>query len=473
MPDTAANPVRTDQHQESLQLMLQMATVIRQQADAIADLRQRVTALEGTVAGSIPSTRSCANAAGRPMASPQRGQAGTAPCLVPGDARASRDTAVPVSAPMPQPGVYFCGVVYGGSGYSEEGWAIAVGLTHRDVPVQLVPVDHQSDRNKLIPEAARETLGLLERKFVDIPRSVIFQSSPAPWWNLDWAGRVRVGRTMFETDRLPEVYRTACNAMDEVWVPSQFNLQTFTYGGVDEHRLRIVPGGVDTNVFRPHAPPLEIKPRRSFTFLSVFDWNWRKGYDVLLRAYLREFTPDDDVALILKVHQFTDGSDVEAMICHFIERTAGLPMEKAPTVVLMNGPIPQSEMVRLYATADAFVLPSRGEGYGRPYLEAMACGLPVIATNWGGQLDFLNNQNSFLIESHLAPVPPDVEIQYYRGHCWAEPDVDHLRQLMREAYSHPDEARRKAKHGREDILRKYGWSAVIPRWIHEFQRLLE
>ena len=87
-------------------------------------------------------------------------------------------------------------------------------------------------------------------------------------------------------------------------------------------------------------------------------------------------------------------------------------------------------------------------------------------------MDFLNNQNSYLIESRLTPVPPDVEIEVYKGHLWAEPSVDHLRQLMRDVHAHPEEARRKAERGHQDIIGNYDWSVVIPRWVNEFERLL-
>jgi glycosyltransferase involved in cell wall biosynthesis len=464
-------------------LLLQMATVIRQQSDAIAGLAERVAALESrdvrpplaspqavpAVQQAISGTAAQPTVSNSVRMAPHRdGATGEADPAV-AVKRGNRSSA----AEAPRPGVYFGGVVYGGSGYAEEGWVAALGLAQHEIPVHLIPIGERSDRAKIIPENSRQKLESLERQVVDVPRSVIFHGGPAPGWNLEWAGRVRVGRTMCETDGLPDSYRDACNAMDEVWVPSRFNLETFTKGGVEKQKLRLVPGGVDTRAFSPGVAPLEIRPRRSFNFLSVFDWHRRKGYDLLLRAYLREFTPDDDVALILKVYQSADWSNLEAQISYFVERTAGLPMEKAPAIILLNGFIPQSEMARLYATVNAFVLPSRGEGYGRPYLEAMACQLPVIATNWSGQLDFLNDQNSYLIESRLTLVPPDVEIEYYKGHRWAEPSVDHLRQLMREVYSHRDEAGMKAARGREDILRNYDWTVVIPRWVREFQRLLE
>jgi glycosyltransferase involved in cell wall biosynthesis len=120
------------------------------------------------------------------------------------------------------------------------------------------------------------------------------------------------------------------------------------------------------------------------------------------------------------------------------------------------------EMPGLYRAANAFVLPSRGEGYGRPYLEAMVSGLPVIATRWGGSLDFLNDDNSYLVDCNVVDVSaagvrdtPD-----YSGHRWAEPDVDSLRRAMRAVFEDRDEAARRAARGRRTALENHTWEPV-------------
>lgn len=374
---------------------------------------------------------------------------------------------------QPQPGVFFRGLIYGGSGYGEENWKEALGLADHGIPVQLLPVGDQSDDKGLLPGPSRQKLESLHSQLVDMPKSVVYQASPAAIWDLDFSGRWRVGRTMFETDRIPLGFRERCNAMDEVWLPSRFNMETFAASGVDERKLRLMPPGVDMQQFHPGANPLAIPQKRGFNFVSVFDWQHRKGYDVLLLAYLREFKPDEDVALILKVSQANAaGGRLEDEINFFIERRAGLPLQKTPPIILIEQFIPQDQMARLYAAADCFVLPTRGEGYGRPYLEALACELPVIATHWSGQTDFLNVQNSYLIESKLTPVPASVDLELFIGHQWAEPDIEHLRHLMREACTRRREAKQKAIRGRQDLLRDHDWNVVIPRWVNEFQRLL-
>lgn len=380
-------------------------------------------------------------------------------------------TTTPKSAA--RPGVYFQGLVYGASGYSEEAWVEALGVARHGIPVQLVPRHHLSDQQKLLPEESRRKLEALERQTVDLAKSVCYQAEIANAWDLNIYGRFRVGRAMFETDRIPDGYKEQCNAMDEVWVPSRFNLETFANSGVEERKLRRVPAGVDTQLFRPGVDPLHIPQKRGFNFLSVFDWHQRKGYNELLHAYLREFKLDEDVALILKVYQVNDTiTDLEAKISYFIEREAGLTIEKTPPIILVNGFLRQEMMPRLYGAADCFVLPSHGEGYGRPFLEALSCQVPLIVTGWSGQMDFVNNENSYLIESRVVPVPPDVDLETFAGHRWAKPDVEHLRHLMRHVYSHREEARQRAERGRADMVQQYDWSVIIPQWAAEFERLL-
>jgi hypothetical protein len=87
-------------------------------------------------------------------------------------------------------------------------------------------------------------------------------------------------------------------------------------------------------------------------------------------------------------------------------------------------------------------------------------------------LDFLRDENSFLIDIEgLVSAPPDPES--FAGHLWAQPSVEHLRQLMREVFSHPQQAQKRAKRGRCDMMEQWDWSVVVPQWVNEFRRLLE
>ena len=377
-----------------------------------------------------------------------------------------------ISHPDLPAGVVFRAVVYGGTGYANEGWNEVVGLAENQVPLVLLPLGPQDDFRKMLPAAVRHTLDTLKISKLNLTRSVIYQGTTADGWDMDNYGRCRVGRTMFESDRLPDGWAEQCNAMDEVWVPSEFNRQTFAAAGVAEEKLRVLPIGIDSALFCPGCKAFDWPAARGFRFLSNFDLLDRKGMRILLKAYLGEFKADEDVCLILKLAQHGNpGTDPEALLAHFVETEAGLRLEDAPPIILVKGFIPHLGMPRLYASADAFVLPSHGEGFGLPYIEALSCGLPVIATRWSGHLDFLHDGNSYLIDIEgLVPASPEVE--YYAGHQWAQPSIEHLRQLMRSVYTDREESARRAALGRKEVAERWDWKVIMKRWAAEFRRLL-
>ncbi len=374
-----------------------------------------------------------------------------------------------------RPGILYHAPVYGASGYADENLLVLMELWRRGVPVQLLARGRQSDDKKLLPDEMRRRLAAMQQGRIDVASSVFYQCIPGHDFTSDMAGRRNIGRTTFETDRIPDDWAERCASLDEIWVPSEFNRETFARGGIDECKLRVMPEGIDTEIFKPGLAPLPIPERRGFTFLSVFDWQQRKGPDLLLRAFADEFHADEDVALVLKVTTINHPwLDVEAWLAWFLERELHISLDAVAPIILLNGLLPRAELPRLYAAADVFVLPTRGEGWGRPYGEALACQLPVIATRWGGQLDFLNDGNSYLIDIEgVVPTPDDLDLEIFAGHSWAQPSVEHLRCLMRQVFSHPDEAEVKARCGRQEMVEKWDGRLVASVFVDEFDRLLD
>jgi glycosyltransferase involved in cell wall biosynthesis len=355
----------------------------------------------------------------------------------------------------------------------EDNCAEALGLAQRQIPLRLAPLETLDGAQCLLSASVRRALEQLTLQRVDLTRSVLYQAGPAASWTLDFHGHSRVGRTSFCTDRIPDGWAERCNAMDEVWVPSHFHRQTFVAAGVQSEKLRVMRTGVDTGLFCPGVQPLDVPHARAFNFLSVSQTGRQWGTDVLLRAYVREFKPDEDVALLLRILGVRDSSaDSEARLTFFIETELGAALEQTPTIVLLDAPLSHTDRARLYASANAFVFPSRGESWGRACLEALASGLPVIATQWGGASEFLHDANSYPIAVEEI-VPASCEDEFVAGHRWAEPSVDDLRRQMREVFTDSREAQKRAAQGRCDAVEHWDWSIVIPAWAQEFRRLCD
>jgi glycosyltransferase involved in cell wall biosynthesis len=272
---------------------------------------------------------------------------------------------------------------------------------------------------------------------------------------------VHIGYTMFETDRIDPNWAAACNGMDEVWVPTEFNRQTFAASGVDPDKLHVVPLGLDVEHYRPdRVRPLPLDGKSGFNFLAVFEWNKRKGYDVLLRAYAAEFTSEDDVTLFVRTYGYASAGrhlQSEQQLRDYFLSLCPDP-GRAPKLVFLLDKIPDEHMPALYAACDAFVLPTRGEGWGLPFMEAMAMARPTIGTRWSAHTAFMTDENSFLIDTEGLVEIREGDAEYpseYWGHRMAQPSGDHLRQLMREVLACPAEARRRGERARRDVATRW------------------
>jgi glycosyltransferase involved in cell wall biosynthesis len=296
--------------------------------------------------------------------------------------------------------------------------------------------------------------------------------------------KVCIGRTTFETDRLPQDWVKACNKMDYIWVPTEFNLETFTSAGIDPKKLVVVPECLDAAFYAyepsdPETPEIvrSIKESASFAFLTVFDWTLHKGWDVLLRAFLEEFQADEDVQLVLKVWSTNGYSDeqIRLQAADYARNSLGIDLSEDQRIRFVSDRLSPKDMLGLYYAADCYVMPSRGEGWGRPYMEAMACGLPVIGTGWSGNTAFMNVDNSYLIDYTLVPVPEQGwrEVPTYKGHRWAEPDCTHLRRLMRHVVEHPEEGKAVGQAAREHISANFSRDALGPIMVRELARVME
>jgi glycosyltransferase involved in cell wall biosynthesis/GT2 family glycosyltransferase len=386
----------------------------------------------------------------------------------------AKKTRRPSNAPAP---VLWSAPLLQRSGYGEEARSFVLALDRAGIAVSANPTDWHAE-TRLPPQAARRLGALVVTeapdRFINVVHSfpaarVMIGGSKGTFPLVEHfkphPRAVRnIGRTMYETDRIPQEWVASCNQMDEVWVPTDFNIETFSRAGVARDKLFRVPGAIDTKLFDPRLPPTYVPGARGFVFLSVFAWSLRKGWDVLVRAFKEEFDHGEDVTLLLKVLPHWNRSLAQhiADLDTFTKSVLGRDPHEGPRMIVLTRDMGVDEMPGLYRAADAFVLPSRGEGYGRPYLEAMAMGLPSIGTRWSGNLDFMNDDNSFLVDCEVVDIPeaaiqetPDV-----RGHRWAEPDVKDLRRALRSVFEEREDAKRKAAEGRRVVLEHHSWKAV-------------
>ena len=329
---------------------------------------------------------------------------------------------------VPQ-GIVWRSPIWDPSGYADEGRCIAkaLSLTNRHVVLEDIP---WSDSRCEIADTDRALLLAMQRgkragTNLAITNCIPTLATP------DRAAAINVIRTTFETDRIPDSWIPHLEAFDEVWVISNYNREAFVHSGIAPERIRVVPSFLDTDLYTPEGStfPFTNDLKGRFVFLSVFDWQYRKGWDVLLKAYCQTFSRDDQVGLLLKISR-ADGRPLKVIFdqADQVLQSFGQRLAERNDIVIRDDRLSATEMAELYRSVDAFVLASRGEGWGRPYMEAMACGLPTIGTGASGNIDFMDSENSVLVPAELVDVPDlaSREIPPYSGHRWFEPNEREL-----------------------------------------------
>jgi glycosyltransferase involved in cell wall biosynthesis len=154
----------------------------------------------------------------------------------------------------------------------------------------------------------------------------------------------------------------------------------------------------------------------------------------------------------------------------------GAGPDEVADIELVLDPVPHAAMADLYASADAFVLPTRGEGAGMPVLEAAACGVPVVATAWGGHEELMLPETAFPVAvERMVEAPPALlaDNGLYRGLLLAEPSVASLRAGMRAVADDPGAAAARGLRGRAVVEERFSLQATARALDARARALLE
>ncbi|HEV2454238.1 MAG TPA: glycosyltransferase [Verrucomicrobiae bacterium] len=283
-------------------------------------------------------------------------------------------------------------------------------------------------------------------------------------WPPNWArpvsGKLAVIQP-WEFGSLPRQWVKQATDVDEFWVPSQYVRNVYIGSGVPADKVFAVPNGVDGEKFRPQVAPMKLPTRKKFKFLFVGGTIGRKGPDLLLQGYLKQFTDADEVCLVIKDF---GGAGVYAGQTFETQIQAAQSVAGAPEILYLNDEFPPDSLPGLYTACDCLVLPYRGEGFGLPVLEAMACGLPVIVTAGGATDDFVRDEFGWRIPANRKVFGREVSGMPLAEDGWLlEPDVIALGEAMRAAFTNPADSRERGRLAGIEARENWSWkkSAAI------------
>ena len=282
------------------------------------------------------------------------------------------------------------------------------------------------------------------------------------------SGKYKIGFSTTEVDGIPPAWVKILNQMDEVWTTAEFCVRVFQKSGVNVP-IFVLGEGVDPDYYHPEVKQFEFQPEGFFSFVSVFAWGKRKGVDILLPAFQKEFSKNESVRLVCNCLPSYAGHDIldEIKQIRLLEGRA--------SITIIDRGLEDWEMPMFYRAGDCFVLPTRGEGFGLPLIEALSCGVPVISTDCTGQVDFLKKAGKARPGVHLISAPPakftGQDSVYYAGFNWTEPSEKELRKAMRYVFENQKQEKAKALATSAEIRRDWSWDKAADRVIIRLEQL--
>jgi glycosyltransferase involved in cell wall biosynthesis len=246
----------------------------------------------------------------------------------------------------------------------------------------------------------------------------------------------------WEVAQFPAWMQRSDHFVDEIWVQSAHTAAAVA-PMTDKPVVVMPPPATDRTAPQLTRSELDLPEGFLFLFcfsyLSVFE---RKNPIAVVEAFKQAFRPGDGPQLVIKSVQGwrfpADRARLRAAACgrsdiHFIDTYESSIRQQG-----------------LIGHCDCYVSLHRAEGYGFTMAEAMSYGKPVIATGYSGNLEFMNEDNSFLVPSQLQPIPYGCD-PYPPGGPWAEPDVGAAAELMRTTVADPHLAARTGSRAQADL----------------------
>lgn len=257
----------------------------------------------------------------------------------------------------------------------------------------------------------------------------------------------RIGMWYWELEDFPDRQARGFRVVDEVWTATDFMRDAIARKSPGVPVRTVLPPLPQREGDAPELPErFGIDPERPF-FLFTFDFMSyapRKNPYGLVEAYLRAFpelAPGGPQLVIKTINGDKKSTDAERL---------RLQMAARDDLILIEDYLPNDERHVLVAHCTAYVSLHRAEGLGLTLAEAMAWGKPVIATRYGGVVQFMDDENSFLVGWSPGTLPETIG-PYEKGCTWAEPDLDEAAALMRLVLDDPDRAAKIGERAARDI----------------------
>lgn len=277
----------------------------------------------------------------------------------------------------------------------------------------------------------------------------------------------RLGTWVYEfngKNALPTGFAKNYKNCDHLISPSNFGKDIFMNSGIPEDKIKIIPHGIDINQYKKTTTIKLPTSKKCKILLNLAQLHSRKNIPGALEAYGKAFTKDDDICLIIKAKdkkpQFPFDVSLSDCLNKFYKQFPNHAEVKVFSEFI-------EDMSDLYRSIDITFTASFCEGYYMVGMESLAAGKLCIAPKYGGQLDFLNDDNSFLIEGKIERAP--AQALYWEpkpNTVWFRISIDHAVQQLKFAYQNYETLNAKLELQRPQIYQNYSWENVASQFIN-------
>jgi len=274
----------------------------------------------------------------------------------------------------------------------------------------------------------------------------------------------RFGIWNYETTILPPAFTKYYKAVDKVLPSSSFAKKIFTDNGIPEDHQVVVPHGIYPERFASLGKfPLKTKKKYKI-LVNIAQPHLRKNIPNVLKAYGKAFTKKDDVCLVLKVSRKSPQTTTDSVPFNEIYRDFCIEYKNRGEIEIIDQFI--TDIEPLYNACDIVFSMSHAECFWMPGLEGFGANKIVIAPAHGGQLDFMNDNNSVLIDG--KEIRADARMQYWEPSPYAkvfEPDVEKAAQALKDVVNNYNDYHAKFSPNMKELIIDYTWSRATQKIV--------
>lgn len=349
--------------------------------------------------------------------------------------------------------------LYQNHSWSVVGWNIARALLNKGHEVSLYP----TDKNKLchLPDDLKQYESNNFEINYDMQISYTAMHNFSSYFRNGDKNKYAIWAYEFE-HALPPNMTKYCSFIDKLLPPSNYCKNIFLQGKVPEDKLQMIPHGINLKDY-DNKNKLKLKTDKKHKIgVIIGQPHARKNLGGMLKAYLNAFTAKDDVCLVIKINLQKNNDKVHSFYINYQELYKRIIRKyKNPAQIEMVTEFVPN-MVEFYNAVDVVYTMTNAEGFYLPGLEGLACNKLNIAPRHGGQLDFLNDNNSLLVDGKITRAPREYLYWTHEPNATMfDPSIEAGSEALFKSYKEYDQLMNKFSPNIKETYLKYTWDNVV------------